>query len=50
MLTLGSVLHDVKDQGMRVTFVAVDPFLSTSSAVHTYHHPTSGSVEIPLGT
>ena len=27
---------------------AVDPLLSTSSAVQTYHHLTSGSVEIPL--
>ena len=26
----------------------VDPILSTSSAVHAYHHLTSGSVEIPL--
>ena len=29
---------------------AVDPILSTSSAVHTYHHVTSGSVKIPLLT
>ena len=27
---------------------AVDPILSTSSAVQTYHHLISGSVEIPL--
>ena len=27
---------------------AVYPFLSTSSVVQTYHHLTSGSVEIPL--
>ena len=26
---------------------AVDPFHSTSSAVHTYNHLTSGSVEVP---
>ena len=26
----------------------VDPILSTSSAVQTYHHVTSGSVKIPL--
>ena len=26
----------------------VDPFHSTSSAVHTYHHLISGSVEVPL--
>ena len=29
---------------------AVEPFLSTSSAKQTYHHLTSGSVEIPLAT
>ena len=29
---------------------AVDPFHSTSFAVHTYHHLTSVSVEIPLAT
>ena len=29
---------------------AVDPILSTSSAVQTYHHLISGSVEIPLLT
>ena len=29
---------------------AVEPFLSTSSAKQNYHHLTSGSVEIPLGT
>ena len=28
----------------------VDPIHSTSSAMHTYHHVTSGSVEIPLLT
>ena len=29
---------------------AVDPLFSTSSALQMYHHLTSGSVEIPLGT
>ena len=29
---------------------AVDPILSTSSVVQTYHHLTSGSVKIPLLT
>ena len=31
-------------------FTAIDPILSTSSAVQTYHHLFSGSVEIPLLT
>ena len=33
----------------RIRYLAVvDPIYSTFSAVHTYHHTTSASVEIPV--